>query len=101
MDHIIMPAVKMPFKAEDLPFAGKSTSQPQGQQSCLGARVDEADTLRRRHQPADPLRPLDVQRMIVAEMAPSSHRLRHRGTDFGVGMSEQERAVAEEEVDVL
>ena len=98
--ELVAPAVEMALEAEDRRAARVGARHPAGQHVGLGARVREAHPLAARHQRLDLLGPLDLERVVVAEVGAERRRLDDGLDDRGVGVAEEEGAVPEVVVDV-
>ena len=98
--QLVEPAVEVAREAHDLRASGVGPRDPAREPGRLASRVDEAHPLRARHEALDGLRPLHLERMVIAEVHAGGGGLPHRLEDRGMGVAEEDRAVADEVVDV-
>ena len=97
---MVMPAVEMPLEAQDGALADEGAGEADAHQRRLGAGRGEANALGRGDKPLDRLGPADFARMRGAELRAVRGRGSNRGGDFRVAVTEDERTVAAEVIDI-
>jgi hypothetical protein len=101
MHHIVVPAVKVTFEAENSMTACEGSCQSNRQQSRFGPGVNKSYALGRWNEFLDKFGPLDVQRMVVPEMRSAQDGFVDCGHDVRVSMSQQQGAVSPQEINIL
>jgi hypothetical protein len=98
---MVVPAVEMPEKADDLVLTREGAGQAQREVGRFGTRGSEADALGARYQLLDQLCPAQLELVRRPEMRAERHLSLHCRDDFRRAVAEQQGAVPTEVVHVL
>ena len=98
---MIVPAMEMPCKADNLALARERARHTQCQMCCLRPGDREPYFFGRRNQSLDKFAPLDLQGVTRSVVGAVTHLRGHRLDDAGMIVAENQRAVSAEVVHVF
>ncbi len=97
--HAVVPSAEVSLEAQHPGPAGEGPGNTEREHAALGPRVHEAHAFRAGDQPLDQRGPLQLHRMVVAEMKAQIEGVVHGPADFRRRVPQQQRGVAHAIVD--